>query len=471
MVDLGQSQKPMIGLVGAGVMGSNLAARIHENGFKVVLFERDEQLRELAIGSQPADVKVHDQLIDLVRSLPCPRCLLILIKAGSPVDALQQQLMPLLDPGDVIIDLGNSHYADTERRQNLANESGMHFIGCGISGGAEGARNGPALMPGGNIEAWPLVRDVMLQIAATFDNQPCAQWIGPGGSGHFVKMIHNGIEYADMQLIAETYHLMRVSMGLSCQEIGDHFEQWNQGPLQSYLIEITARILRSSDDDGIPLVDLILDQAGQKGTGSWSTAAALEYGIPANMLAESVFARMLSSFKKARVRLSATHAPSARADNDLMPEDLEHALMAAKLLAYCQGFDLITAASSEHQWELNCSQIAAGWRAGCIIRGELLQLLMEALSRHQDETLLADDSVANAIASRMTNLRQVSVHGMLQGVPLPVFGAALNYFDAMHSAELPANLIQAQRDYFGAHGFRRVDDDSGELRHFDWSQF
>lgn len=459
-----------IGLIGAGVMGSNLAVRIHDQGYRLQIYERDAELRERASLQLPAGIECHADLAQLVSSLALPRCLLLLIKAGGPVDRLLEKLLPLLDPGDMLVDLGNSHYLDTERRIALANASKIAFVGCGISGGAEGARNGPALMPGGDITTKPKLEPLFQDIAAKFNHQSCGDWTGAGGSGHFVKMVHNGIEYADMQLIAETYHLMRESLSMSCDEIGEQFRIWNGGPLQSYLLEISAKILNFEDQSGIPTVDLILDRAGQKGTGSWTSAAALHYGSPANLLTEAVFARMISSFKDKRVRLARFRPEKLSSGSSITHAELEQALLVAKTLAYCQGFDLMDAASGEHQWQLDLAKIAAGWRAGCIIRGDLLEHIIPACNENNEDGIIASTPIRDILKRHNTALRSVIIHAIQAGVPVPGFSAALAYLDAFQSALLPANLIQAQRDYFGAHGFQRSDSNTAELSHFNWTE-
>ncbi|MFT5113153.1 MAG: 6-phosphogluconate dehydrogenase [Parasphingorhabdus sp.] len=459
-----------IGLIGMGVMGSNLAQRIISKGFQLQIYDRDEELLASASNILGSNVPAFSHITDLVASLARPRCLILLIKAGSPIDQVLQQLLSLLDEDDLVVDLGNSFYKDTERRIETSREAGVSFIGCGISGGAEGARNGPALMPGGEFKAWPAIADLFCSIAAQHNGEACSDWVGPGGSGHFVKMVHNGIEYADMQLIAETYHLMRDSLNMDCRTIARQFSDWNAGLLRSYLMEISANILTLEDNDGTPAVDLILDRAGQKGTGSWTSEAALEYGIPANLLAEAVFARVISSFKEKRVRLTVAKEKAKTIESStLTQEEIERALYAARVIAYCQGLDLIDAASNHNNWQLNLSRIAAGWRAGCIIRGQLLEDIVVACDDGCADGLLSTQHFSGQLSEHVAALRKLVVHAVQCGIPVAGFSAALAFYDAYHTARLPANLIQAQRDYFGAHGFQSTDGESENLFHIDWT--
>ena len=459
-----------IGLVGLGVMGANLALNILDKGYKLDICEVNANLRERHSPQLAKFSRCVSSVQDLLHGLAKPRCILLLVTAGDAVDSVMQQLIEVLDSDDIIVDLGNSHYMDTERRISTCSQHGISFVGCGISGGSSGARLGPALMPGGCDSAKAMVEPLLLDIAAVFAEQPCCHWVGSGGSGHFVKMVHNGIEYADMQLIAETYHLMRNALSLSCRQIADVFTQWNQGELESYLLDITSRILSLQDTNGTAAVDCIVDRAGQKGTGSWTSESALRYGVPATMLAESVFARMVSSFKDKRVKLSAN---SFEVPGDLkdVPSTLQlkQALYAAKLLAYTQGFDLMSAASDEHKWSLDLKNIAGGWRAGCVIRGHILKPIMAAFEDTLHDGLMASEPFSKTLKTYEASLRSVVLFGLAHKIPMPVFSAALAYYDGFHTAQLPANLIQAQRDFFGSHGFERVGAEADEKHHFDWT--
>ena len=466
-------QNKQTGLVGVGVMGSNLAQNILDKGFRLNVYDYSPDLRQRFSSMNLADTDVFATLEALVNSLQAPRCIFIMIKAGDPVDQVITKLLPLLDKDDLLVDLGNSHYRNTERRAAQVTAVGCRYIGCGVSGGAEGARHGPAMMPGGDAEAWQQTREVFESVAASYEGEPCANWVGPGGAGHFVKMTHNGIEYADMQLIAEAYQVMRFTLGLDVNAIADHFERWNNGPLQSYLLEISATILRAQDDAGTSMIDVILDRAGQKGTGGWSTHEALDYGVPTTLITSAVMARVVSSFKAERVALANQTLPGAM-DSPYSVEqviaDLEHALYAAKLIAYAQGYQLMKAASVDNDWALDLASITRSWRAGCIVRGELLNQLLPVLATEPagDDALLGSHIIHALLGEREGALRRVVLHGVSQAQPVPCLAAALNYLDSIRSAVLPANMIQAQRDYFGAHGFQRVGEEASGLHHFDW---
>ncbi len=402
-----------------------------------------------------------------------PRRIMLMVKAGAPVDQTITALMPLLDPGDILIDGGNSHFEDTERRARQVEGQGMRYIGTGVSGGEEGALKGPSMMPGGSRDAWDAVRPVFEAVAARAeDGKPCCAWIGSGGAGHFVKMVHNGIEYGDMQLIAESYHLMRAMAGLSGEDTRKVFARWNEGPLQSYLIEITARILACREADGTLLVDRILDSAGQKGTGRWTVSAALDLGVPLTLIGESVFARFLSAAKDERVRTAAQLKGPATAfagDRKALVDDLEQALLASKIVSYAQGFALMRAAAREYGWQLNNSAIARIWRAGCIIRSVFLDTIAEACRDTPDlENLLLAPYFQDTLHAAQAGWRRVVATAVQQGVAVPALAGALTYYDGLRSAWLPANLLQAQRDFFGAHTYERVDRPRGEFYHTEW---
>ncbi len=467
--DFDPRNRSQLGLLGLGVMGANLCRNLLDHGFRVDAYDPDPTRGEAIAAEDHAGFRLRADLDALVGGLESPRCLLLMVPAGAAVDEALAGLTTRLSPHDIVVDLGNSHYRDSERRLAAAAAHELRFVGCGISGGARGARRGPALMPGGDAAAWPLLRDLLETIAAKFDGEPCVSWIGPGGAGHFVKTVHNGIEYADMQLIAETWQLARSALGLEHDAIGRLFEAWNRGPLESYLVEITAIILQTREADGAYLVDRIVDRAGQKGTGSWTSHASLDYAVPATLLAESVYARMLSARKQQRQRVAAQYpARQLEAIASISADALEQALYAAKILAYAQGFELLQQASREHGWGLKPAAIAAGWRAGCVIRGALLRPAMAALAEDPERHLIEAEVFRDALAAADGALREVVRLGVEWGIPLPAFGAALTYLDAMRSATLPASLIQAQRDFFGAHGFERNDSDAGVLHHHDW---
>lgn len=470
-------QHKQIGLVGVGVMGSNLAQNIKDKGFRLNVYDYSADLRQNFSAMNLADTDVFATLRELVASLQAPRCIFIMIKSGNPVDQVITKLLPLLDKGDLLVDLGNSHYRNTERRAAQVTEAGCRYMGCGVSGGAEGARHGPAMMPGGDRSGWEQTQKIFENIAAHYESEPCANWVGPGGAGHFVKMTHNGIEYADMQLIAEAYQLMHYTLEMDVDMIADHFERWNQGPLQSYLLEISADILRARDTDGSPMLDVILDRAGQKGTGSWSTHEALDYGVPTTLITSAVMARVVSSFKAERVTASLTAAKQSTASAISSPfadeqilADLEQALYAAKLIAYAQGYQLMKAASIENDWALDLASITRGWRAGCIIRGALLNELLPVLKTGPtgDDALLGSHMILSLLGEREDALRRVVMHGISKTQPIPCLTAALNYLDCIRRELLPANMIQAQRDYFGAHGFQRAGAEDAGLENFNW---
>ena len=452
-----------IGLVGLGVMGENLALNLERNGFSVSGFDLDAHKRDnFAQRTQGLKAQASASLAELVGSLSVPRRVWLMVPAGAAVDQVLAQLTPLMSPGDVLIDGGNTLFTDTQRRIDALRASGILYVGSGVSGGEEGALRGPALMPGGSPEAWPLVKPLLQAIAAKAeDGQPCCEWMGPGGAGHFVKMVHNAIEYADMQMICEAYAFMQ-KLGMSATEMGEVFATWNEGELGSYLIDTTAKILQHTDPEtGAPLVDMILDTAEQKGTGKWASQVALDLSVPAPTIAEAVFARTLSAIKTERVAAAQVlHGPESTTwpERSALLAQLRGALMAAKVCAYAQGFALMRAADREQQWQLPMAQVAQVWRAGCIIRAHLLEDIRRAYSGQADlPNLLVDPHFARVMADNQQDLREVVAQAALHGVPMPAFMSALSYYDAYRSARLPANLLQAQRDFFGAHTYQRTD--------------
>lgn len=467
--------KYQIGMIGLGVMGKNLALNMERKGISVACFDRDLRQREEAekqIGGKR--MAVFNSLEALVEHLETPRRIWMMVPAGKAVDALIKELLPLVQKGDLLIDGGNSFFLDTERRYKTLKSQGILFIGTGVSGGEEGALYGPSLMPGGNPEAWPLVKSIFTAIAAkTDDGQPCAAWVGEGGAGHFVKMVHNGIEYADMQMISESYFLMERLLGMRPGEMAVVFDQWNKGELNSYLIKITARILSFKDKEtGKPMVDVILDAAGQKGTGKWTSQTALDLGIPAQTIAEAVFARGMSALKEERVRAAkilggaGSHIKLQRTE---FTEQIRQALYAAKICAYAQGFQLMRAASSEYGWELRLGNIASLWRAGCIIRAQFLDKIKRAFGADPAlKNLLLDSYFRETINRNQAAWRNVIVQATKAGLPVPAFSSALAYYDAYRTERLPANLLQAQRDYFGAHTYERIDKPRGHFFHTRW---
>ena len=460
-----------IGLVGLGVMGENLALNLERNGFAVCGFDLDAAKRSsFNARTQGLRAAAKDSMASLVESLKRPRRILMMVPAGAAVDAVLDDLRPLLASGDVLIDGGNTLFTDTQRRIAALAGTGIHYVGSGVSGGEEGALHGPALMPGGSPEAWPLIRPMLQAIAAkTADGQPCCEWMGPGGSGHFIKMVHNGIEYADMQLICEAYWLMHHLQGMAPAEMSEVFRSWNQGELNSYLIGITADILAFTDPEtGDALVNVILDTAEQKGTGKWTSQVALDLGVTAPTIADAVFARTVSAQKSERMAAAKVLAGPAKLPNGVIHgvhgertvvlEKIRRALLAAKICAYAQGFQILQAADREHHWKLPFGTIASVWRAGCIIRAGLLEDIRGAFHRKPDlSNLLVDANFAKLMDDCQQDLREVVAMAALNGVAVPAFMSALSYYDAYRSERLPANLLQAQRDYFGAHTYQRTD--------------
>ncbi len=465
-----------IGLVGLAVMGQNLVLNMERNGFSVSVFNRTGSKTTKFIQGPAAGKNITATYSpeELVASLSRPRKIMIMVKAGWPVDAVIDELLPLLEPGDLLIDGGNSFFMDTERRAKELEEKGLLFIGTGVSGGEEGALWGPSLMPGGQKEAYELVRPIFEAIAAKVDGEPCVTYLGPRGAGHYVKMVHNGIEYGDIQLIAETYDILHRGFRMNNQELHQVFSQWNQGPLASYLIEITADIFKHKDEEtGEYIIDLILDAAGQKGTGKWTSQNALDLGIPATTITEAVFARALSAHKEERVAASkALAGPDVvtAGDKDTLVPALEDALYASKVISYAQGFSLLRAASEEYGYDLNYGEIARIWRGGCIIRAAFLNDITAAYQENPDlPNLLLAPFFREGVVGRQGNWRTVLKVAIGLGIPTPAMSASLAYFDGYRSERLPANLIQALRDYFGAHTYERVDKPRGQFFHTEWA--
>lgn len=466
-----------IGLVGLAVMGQNLVLNMLDHGARVAVYNRSGNVTEKFLAGSGAAAAGRGELLgaktltELVASLARPRRVMLMVKAGRPVDLVLDELLPLLEAGDVVIDGGNSFFGDTARRAERLAEQGLHYLGVGVSGGEEGARFGPAIMPGGPREAYETVRPLFEAIAAQVDGDPCCEWMGEGGAGHFVKMVHNGIEYGDMQLIAEAYHLMRDALGMDAPAMRDVFERWNQGVLDSYLIEITRDVLGTYDAEGNLVLDLILDRAGQKGTGRWTANAALEQGQPLTLITEAVFARYLSSMKDLRERSAALPGSGAAFDGDRAAflADLEQALYAAKIVSYTQGYLLLRDAVREHGWSTDLAATARVWRGGCIIRSRFLNDITDAFTAAPDlEHLLLAPFFEAAIAAAQAGWRRVVAEAIRLGVPVPAMAAALTFYDGLRTANGPANLLQAQRDYFGAHTYERVDRPRGEMHHTDW---
>jgi len=469
-------KKADIGLIGLAVMGENLVINMESKGLRVAVFNRNTERVTNFIEGRAAGRNIIGtySLQELVQALEKPRIVMLMIRAGKPVDDMIDQLIPLLEPGDIIIDGGNSNYNDTARRCEYVESKGLLYIGTGVSGGEEGALLGPSIMPGGSPEAWPRVKPILQAIAAKVDDgTPCCQWVGRGGAGHFVKMVHNGIEYGDMQLISEAYHLMRDYLGLTADEMHEVFAEWNKSELDSYLIEITADILAYKDEDGTPLVDRILDAAGQKGTGKWTAEAALNEGIPLTLITEAVFARCLSFLKDERVYASEVLPHKVRkyeGDRRAFIEQIRRALYASKIISYAQGFSLMRAAAKTYGWDLNYSEIALMWRGGCIIRSVFLGQISKAFREDPDlSNLILAPYFREALTESLEGWRKVCSEAVLNGIPVPAMTSALSYFDGYRCANLPANLLQAQRDYFGAHTYERVDRPRGEFFHTNWT--
>ncbi|WP_059046444.1 NADP-dependent phosphogluconate dehydrogenase [Paenibacillus rubinfantis] len=466
-------KKQQIGVVGLAVMGKNLALNIESNGFSVALYNRSAEKTKELLEEAPGKNFVGTYSIEeFVQALETPRKILIMVKAGKPTDDTIHQLVPYLEKGDILIDGGNAHFPDTQRRNKELEAQGFRYIGAGVSGGEEGALKGPAIMPGGQRDAYELVEPILTAISAKVNGDPCSTYIGPDGAGHYVKMVHNGIEYGDMQLIGEAYQLLKDVLGLGVEELHDIFTEWNNGELDSYLIEITADIFGKKDPaTGKPMVDVILDAAGQKGTGKWTSQSALDLGVPLSIITESVFARFISAMKVERVaaskRLSGPATQPYEGDKQAFIEAVRKALYASKIASYAQGFAQMRLASEEYGWDLNYGAIAMIFRGGCIIRARFLQNIKDAYDRDPGlKNLLLDDYFKDVVENYQDAWRQVIATAVTRGIPVPAFSSALAYYDSYRSERLPANLLQAQRDYFGAHTFERVDQEGSF--HFQW---
>ncbi len=471
-----QKESCDIGLIGLAVMGQNLVLNMNDHGYRVAVFNRtvskvDDFIQNEAAGTQV--VGAHS-IEELVAALKRPRRVMLMVKAGETVDQMIEHLLPHLEKGDIIIDGGNSHFPDTNRRTKDLAEKGILFIGTGVSGGEEGARFGPSIMPGGNPAAWPHVKEIFQSIAAKVeDGSPCCDWVGENGAGHYVKMIHNGIEYGDMQLICEAYDLLRAGLGLSADELHEVFAEWNKGELDSYLIEITSEIFAKRDEDGAPMVDKILDAAGQKGTGKWTGVNSLELGVPVTLIGEAVYARCLSAMKDERVAASKILTGpkhSTAQDRQQFIEDVRRALYCSKMISYAQGYMLMREAAKDQGWKLNFGGIALMWRGGCIIRSRFLGKIKEAFDKNPQLTnLLLDDFFSRTLNEYQASWRRAIIKAIEYGVPTPAFSTALSFFDGYRAERLPANLLQAQRDFFGAHTYERVDKPRGEFFHTNWT--
>ncbi len=463
-----------IGLIGLAVMGENLVLNMERNGYTVAVYNRTVDKVDKFVNGRGAGknfIGAHS-IEDLVKSLKRPRKVMMLVKAGKPVDDFIDQLLPYLEEGDIIIDGGNSHFPDSIRRTKYVESKGLQFIGTGVSGGEEGALMGPSIMPGGSAKAWPHVKSIFQDISAKVDGSPCCEWVGSDGAGHFVKMVHNGIEYGDMQLISEAYFIMKELLGMNSDEMYEVFREWNEGDLDSYLIEITRDIL-SFKEDGEALVEKILDTAGQKGTGKWTGIAALDLGVPLTLIGESVFARVLSSQKDERVEASKLlkgPKPVFQGDRKEFVEQIRQALYASKIISYAQGYVLMKEAAKEHNWELNYGEIAQMWRGGCIIRSAFLGKITEAFNKNPElKILVLDPFFMKQLHDSLDGWRKVVATSVINGIPVPAFSTALAYYDGYRTERLPANMLQAQRDYFGAHTYERVDKPRGEFFHTNWT--
>ncbi len=465
-----------IGLIGLAVMGENLVLNMESKGFTVSVYNRSAEKVDAFLSGRGKgkNIRGTHSIEEFVKSLERPRKLMLMIKAGSAVDEMIETLIPHLESGDILIDGGNTHFPDTNRRTAYVESKGLLYIGTGVSGGEEGALLGPSIMPGGSKKAWPSVRPVFQAIAAKVDDgTPCCDWVGENGAGHFVKMVHNGIEYGDMQLITEAYQIMRDLLGMSADEMHLVFKEWNQGDLDSYLIEITRDILAYKDTDGKPLVDKILDTAGQKGTGKWTGVAALDLGIPLTLIGEAVFSRCLSAIKDERVKASRIlKGPIAefKGNKAKFLSDLKDAVYASKIVSYAQGYSLMKAAAEEYKWDLNYGGIALMWRGGCIIRSAFLGKIKDAFDNNRAiENLLLDPFFMEKVDKAQNGWRNVVATAVTNGIPAPAISSALGYYDGYRCEKLPANLLQAQRDYFGAHTYERIDKPRGEFFHTNWT--
>ena len=464
-----------IGLIGLAVMGQNLVLNINDHGYTVAVYNRTTSKVDTFMEGSARGTNIigTHSIEELVSRLKKPRRVMMMVKAGEVVDIFIEKLLPHLDEGDIIIDGGNSLYSDTSRRTGYLAEKGILFIGTGISGGEEGARKGPSIMPGGNPDAWPHVKAIFQDIAARVDGIPCCDWVGEGGAGHFVKMVHNGIEYGDMQLICEAYDFMQRGLGMNEDSMQEVFSRWNKGLLDSYLIEITSHILGFKDDDGTPLIRKILDTAGQKGTGKWTGINALDLGVPLTLISEAVFSRCLSAMKPEREKAATIlEGPTALSEDNVneLVNDVHDALYAAKIISYAQGYMLMRAAAEEYGWNLQYGKIALMWKGGCIIRSAFLANIKDAFDNNpQLENLLLDDFFCSAIHVAQKGWRRVAAKAIELGIPTPAIVSGLSYYDGYRSGRLPANLLQAQRDYFGAHTYERIDKSRGKFFHTDWS--
>jgi len=465
--------KQQIGVVGLAVMGKNLALNIESRGFTVSVFNRSaEKTKELLAEAPGKQLVGTYSVAEFVESLEVPRKILIMVKAGKPTDDTINQLLLLLSPGDILIDGGNSYFPDTQRRNKELEAHGIRFVGTGVSGGEEGALKGPAIMPGGQQDAYELVEPILTAISAKVGGDPCCTYIGPDGAGHYVKMVHNGIEYGDMQLICEAYQLLKDVLGVSTEELHEIFTEWNNGELDSYLIEITRDIFTKYDEEtGKPMVDVILDSAGQKGTGKWTSQSALDLGVPLSIITESVFSRFISAMKEERVAaskvLSGPAAPAYAGDRKAFIEAVRKALYASKICSYAQGFAQMRAASEEYNWDLKYGSIAMIFRGGCIIRARFLQNIKDAYDRNPElKNLLLDTYFQDIVGNYQAAWREVIAEAVTRGIPVPAFASALAYYDSYRTERLPANLLQAQRDYFGAHTFQRLDKEGSF--HYNW---
>jgi 6-phosphogluconate dehydrogenase len=457
-------------------MGQNLILNMNDHGFTVVAYNRTVEKVDHFLANEAKGTKVlgAHSIPEMVAQLKKPRRVMLMVKAGKPVDEFIEQLLPHLEPGDIIIDGGNSLFEDTIRRAKYVESKGLLYIGTGVSGGEEGARHGPSIMPGGSPAAWPHVKPIFQAIAAKVeDGTPCCDWVGEGGAGHYVKMVHNGIEYGDMQLICEAYNLMKTGLGLTPDQMHEVFAEWNKGELNSYLIEITRDILAFKDADGQPLVDKILDTAGQKGTGKWTVESSQELGIPITLIAEAVYARCVSAMKEERVAAAKKlkgPKPTIKGDQKKFIEAIRQALYASKIVSYAQGYMLMRAAAAEHKWNLNYGGIALMWRGGCIIRSAFLGKIKEAFDKNAKlSNLMLDPFFKKAIKDCQRSWRNVVAMAAKKGIPIPAFGTALAFYDSYRSERLPANLLQAQRDYFGAHTYERLDQPRGQFFHTNWT--
>ncbi len=469
-------KKADIGLIGLAVMGENLVLNMESKGFTVSVYNRTTSKVDNFMGARAKGKNIigTHTLEELVDSLEKPRKVMLMIKAGPAIDKTIDALIPMLDKGDIIIDGGNTHFPDTNRRTAYVESKGLLYIGTGVSGGEEGALLGPSIMPGGSPKAWPAVRPIFQTISAKVeDGSACCEWVGENGAGHFVKMVHNGIEYGDMQLITEAYHIMKTHLGMDADEMHEVFKEWNESELDSYLIEITRDILAYKDENNEPIVDKILDTAGQKGTGKWTAIAALDLGIPLTLIGEAVFSRCLSAIKEERVEASKILSgpkPVFNGDKKEFLNNLRDALFASKIVSYAQGYALMSEAAKEYGWKLNYGAIAMMWRGGCIIRSVFLNNIKEAFDNNPElQNLLLDPYFKEKIMNAQQGWRNVVAEAVRNGIPAPALSAALNYFDGYRSERLPANLLQAQRDYFGAHTYERTDKPRGEFFHTNWT--